>query len=59
MAFASQLENVNPFRLATCGAMHPAARRIFGKPFVVTEHNYSGPGRRPRSLYELVRTNSN
>lgn len=41
----SQLENGNTFQRATCGAMYPVTRRIFGKPFVITEYNYSGPGR--------------
>ena len=41
----SQLENANTFQRKTCGAMYPVTRRIFGKPFVISEYNYSGPGR--------------
>lgn len=41
----SQLENGNTFQRRTCGAMFPTTRRIFGKPFVISEYNYSGPGR--------------
>ena len=41
----SQLENGNTFQRATCGAMYPVTRRIYGKPFVISEYNYSGPGR--------------
>lgn len=41
----SELENGNTFMRRTCGAMYPTTRRILGKPFVITEYNYSGPGR--------------
>jgi len=41
----SELENGNTFQRTTEGAMCPVTRRIFGKPFVITEYNYSGPGR--------------
>ena len=41
----SDLPNVNSFQRRTCGAMYPTCRRIFGMPFVITEYNYSCPGR--------------
>ena len=43
-ALPSELPNANTFQRRTCGAIFPTTRRIFGRPFVITEYNYSGPG---------------
>jgi hypothetical protein len=41
----SQSPNANPIREGAPGGRSSAAMRLFGKPFVVSEFNYSGPGR--------------
>ena len=41
----SYCPNANPVRRAGGGGFDLAWRRHFGKPFVVSEYNYSGPGR--------------
>jgi 6-phosphogluconolactonase (cycloisomerase 2 family) len=41
----SSCPNTNPMRGAQMGAQGVAFRRLFDKPFTITEYNYSGPGR--------------
>lgn len=41
----SRCPNVNPMRGSAAGARSVAFRRLFGKPFCITEWNYAGPGR--------------
>jgi hypothetical protein len=41
----SKCPNTNPFKGENEGAMVPVIRRIFDKPFTITEFNYSSPGR--------------
>ena len=37
--------NTNPFKGETMGAANVSAVRVFGRPFTVSEYNFSGPGR--------------
>ncbi|HSI83358.1 MAG: hypothetical protein ACAI35_14260 [Candidatus Methylacidiphilales bacterium] len=41
----SECPNTNPIEAAAPGASGVASVRIYGKPFTVSEFNYSGPGR--------------
>jgi hypothetical protein len=41
----SKCPNTNPFKNNNEGAMVPTIRRIFDRPFTITEFNYSSPGR--------------
>ncbi|MBR1609454.1 MAG: hypothetical protein IJ678_07560 [Kiritimatiellae bacterium] len=41
----SRCANVNPMKGSAAGARSVAFRRLAGKPFTITEWNYSGPGR--------------
>lgn len=41
----SKCPNTNPFKGENEGAMVPVIRRIFDRPFTITEFNYSSPGR--------------
>lgn len=41
----SSCPNANPFVGGGRGVPPVAARRVFGRPFTITEYNYSGPGR--------------
>ena len=41
----SSCPNANPIAQKTRGARNAAGSRVYGKPFAITEYNYSGPGR--------------
>ena len=41
----SECPNVNPLKNESLGVQGLALRRVFGRPFTITEYNYSGPGR--------------
>lgn len=44
-ALPSSCGNDNPFRDGTEGVPPPAVRRVFGKPFTISEYNFAAPGR--------------
>ena len=41
----SSLQNKNPLKESNCGVQACSARRLFDRPYTVTEFNFSGPGR--------------
>lgn len=41
----SSCNNTSPVKTGTPGGGHTAFTRLFGKPFTITEYNFSGPGR--------------
>lgn len=41
----SSCGNDNPFRNDTAGVPPTAVRRVFGKPFTISEYNFAAPGR--------------